>query len=492
MRILVLSLLTAGLILQFGCSKNENAPLEPESPDGTVYTLTVTATAIYYLNLELGDTVTVSDYQKDDSWDLVIDNLTRVRLNGGVTASGSVHVLTLETTDYDAIDTAPDGFYDTDQTEDLVIGEEWYFYDINTHTVNPLDYIYVIKDNNDQYYKFRFTETNFTSQTDGQLMFKFDKINPPAAPEFPDPALLLPVEADQSYFIDLAGGNTVLIDDMLLQEDWDITIDNLTRIRVNGGATSIGEVYVHQLEGASYDDLQTAPDGLYTTDTEDGSVIGEDWYTYDFMTHTVTPKDYIYIIKARNGEYYKMQMINAAFTSQTTGELEFRFGKIAGPAVPEFQDVSGRVRLARLPLSTSELKYFNLKNGAVVEVTDPQTSGDWDLQTEFVTIMMNSGTSGSGDAGAIVYQDAAFDDIVSAPADGYVVDDTLSATMAIGDVWYNYDFMTHQLSAHPYTWVLKNATGKFAKLQFVKTDFSGQDEGVAIIRFIYLENGNLF
>jgi len=312
----------------------------------------------------------------------------------------------------------------------------------------------------------------------------------PGEPES-DP-IALTVNAAEIYHISLSQKKTVDVVDPLLENSWDISIDNLTHITVNGGSTAPGKVYVYQIETENYSQIKTAPDGMYNTDTQSGAVIGENWYFYDVSTHSVSPLDHVYIVKTSEGEYYKFRISESVFTSRTDGELTILIDKVPAPAAPEFQDPSGRMRTAEFSLSADKITYFQLLKGEEVEVTNPASSNDWDISSDFVTISMNGGTRGSGQAAAILDQETALDSIKSAPAEGYVMDDSTKSIMAIGDAWYNYDFMTHSMSAHDYSWVLKTASGKYAKLEFVKTDFSGQSDGVVIIRFMYLESGNQF
>jgi hypothetical protein len=299
--------------------------------------------------------------------------------------------------------------------------------------------------------------------------------------------------ASDVIYISLAQKQAVDVVKPMLENSWDISIDNVSNISVNGGSTAPGKVFVHKVETDNYSQISKAPDGMYMTDTEkSGKIIGENWYFYDVNTHSVSPLDHVYIIKTVDGEYYKMRITDATALSRFEIELKILIDKIAAPSAPEFQDPSGRVRTAVFTLSGSEISYFQLKSGEEVEVSNPANSTEWDINSEFVTLAMNGGTSGSGQAGAIVYESTPMDSIKTAPSDGYVTDDTTNSKMAIGDAWYNYDFMTHQLSAHPYGWVVKTAQGKYAKLEFVETDFEGQSGGVAIIRFMYLESGNQF
>ena len=318
--------------------------------------------------------------------------------------------------------------------------------------------------------------------------------NDPLEPDSPDgDALTLVATASEVYYISLSQRSTVDVLDHLLENSWDISIDNLTNITVNGGSTAPGKVYIHTIENGNYSQITVAPNGMYNTDTyKDGPAIGENWYFYDVNTHTVSPLDHVYIIKTGNGEYYKFRISESVFTSRTDGEIKFLMDKISVPSAPEFQDPSGRVRTALFTLSANKSTYFQLKEGEIVDVSDPAGSSDWDIRSDYVTLSMNCGTSGPGQAGAIKDENTPIDEIASAPAAGYAVDDSTEATMAIGDAWYNYDFTTHTLAPHPYSWVVKTALGKYAKIEFVKTVFSGQSDGVAVIRFMYLESGNQF
>ena len=316
--------------------------------------------------------------------------------------------------------------------------------------------------------------------------------NDPVGPDNGGATLKVTVNAAETYFVNLASGEEVMVADYLIEDNWDLRINNLTNITVNGGASAPGEAYVMLIENSDYAAMKTAPNGIYETDTQHGGVIGENWYWYDPSTHTVNPVEQFYVIKTGSGNYYKFQISESVFTSRTDGELSFKFEKISSPSAPEMQDVSGRVRMAVVELSTTQKSYFQLKKGQMVTVSDVANSTEWDFQTDYVTLNMNGGTSGSGVAGAIVNTVSPFDSIDTAPMDGYVVDDTTNGLSAIGDDWYDYDFVNHTLTAKSYTWLLKTATGKFAKMEFVKVAFSGQSGGVAVIRFEYLEDGNQF
>jgi len=318
----------------------------------------------------------------------------------------------------------------------------------------------------------------------------------PVEPTVQGATMKLTVTADKTYYIKFSEKSEVTIANYLTEDDWDIVIDNLTRIRLNGGATAPGKVYAVIQDGTDYDKLAKAPDAEYVTDTQDSYAIGESWYFYNINDHTVNPLDKIYVIRTMDGAFYKFMITECVFTSRTDGEIKFRFDPVEAPVKPEYQDIHARVRYVKFSLSGSEKTYLNLKDGAEVTISDPATSTVWDLYSDFVTIYTNGGTSGPGQGAGIMYQAMEFDSVHSAPQDGYVTDDSLASPepkWAIGDSWFSYDVNTHSLSVNEgYTYVLRTADSRYAKLEFVAAEFSGQSGGLAVLRIEYLDYGREF
>jgi len=312
----------------------------------------------------------------------------------------------------------------------------------------------------------------------------------------PVETMKLAATADQTYFIKFSEKSEVAITDHLMEDGWDIVVDNLTRIRLNGGATAPGSVYAAMLTDTGYDDLKTAPDAEYITDSQIDYAIGEGWYFYNVNDHTVNPLDQIYVIRTAEGSFYKFMITECVALSRTEVDLKFRFDPVSAPANPSYQNADGLVKFAKFTLSGSEMTYFSLKEGGEIAISDPATSTAWDLASDFVTIYTNGGTSGPGQAAAVLYETTEFDSVDMAPQGGYVTDDSLAnpnPRWGVGDSWYTYDFMTHSLSVNVgYTYVLRTANGKYAKLEFVQAEFAGQSGGMAVMRVEYLENGMEF
>ena len=182
MKILSLLFLIVPLLMLSACSTNENYPMGPENEGGTLK-LTVTANDIYYISLSKQSSLEIADPLLSSEWDLSIENLTTIGLNGGTTAPGSVYAYLVDGIAFEDLIRAPESMYLTDDQNELYIGDNWYFYDSDNHTVKPLDPYYVIRAMNGQFYKFKITDVAFPSRYNGELTIKIEKLDPPATYE---------------------------------------------------------------------------------------------------------------------------------------------------------------------------------------------------------------------------------------------------------------------------------------------------------------------
>jgi len=315
--------------------------------------------------------------------------------------------------------------------------------------------------------------------------------NEPLAPDPPGEPMKLTVTSDQVYYINLTEQSVVEITDPLLESGWDLSIDLLTRVQLNGGSTSPGLVFATKVEGIAFEDVKNAPEVTYMTDDQNGGYIGDNWYYYDVTNHTVNPLDHFYIIRGADGEFYKFKISEAVFTSRYDGELTIYIEKVSSPPSYEIQSTIGRSLITEITLSTIESVYFNLKEAKIIDVSDETTSMNWDMKTSYLTVQLNGGTSGPGSCAAVMYEDVEFDSVLAIPADGYVMDDSTNA-LAIGDSWWTYDPTTHALNPISNVYVVKTSDGNYAKLEFIAKDFSSQSAGKAVIKLHYTENTGKF
>ena len=127
--------------------------------------------------------------------------------------------------------------------------------------------------------------------------------------------------ADNPYlYIDLATGTKVEVNDVeaLTSSEWDLAFER-SSIRVNGGDSGPGNVAVAVVE-AAFDDVTEAPkDAEFAADDWVGedcqyqsipggeplTAIGE-WYDYNVMTHELTPKEEVYVVRSHGGDLFKV------------------------------------------------------------------------------------------------------------------------------------------------------------------------------------------
>ncbi|MCF0061257.1 HmuY family protein [Dyadobacter chenwenxiniae] len=121
-----------------------------------------------------------------------------------------------------------------------------------------------------------------------------------------------------------------------------------------------------------------------------------------------------------------------------------------------------------LNANTQPYAYFSLGKGKDVAASEAKTAS-WDIAFSKTTIAVNSGSSGPGQAGALVVEQP-FEAITEAPKDGYKSDhdDTFAIPGGSGNSWYKYDMSVHAIRTIPgRTLLVKTSDGKYAKVQII-------------------------
>lgn len=118
-------------------------------------------------------------------------------------------------------------------------------------------------------------------------------------------------------------------------------------------------------------------------------------------------------------------------------------------------------------MGDGQFAFYDLEEGAIVPSAD-SASTKWDLAFRNLTILVNGGTSGPGQAAAQVV-DGIFDELEEAPADGYLTDSEAGTAI---QGWYNYTGSTgtpaHAVLMEPgKIIVLKTGNGNYAKVELI-------------------------
>jgi hypothetical protein len=269
---------------------------------------------------------------------------------------------------------------------------------------------------------------------------------------------------------------------------WDLAFQRF-KIRIDGGVSGGGGMELAVLPGADFA-AAAAPTRGYFTDEADGAdddsdpdlafLRGDGWYSYDVATHVVTPRDQIYVVGSTEGRYYKLRLTDYYDSAGTSGFPMFDWGPITSPELSDMIVVEAT--------DAQVWVHVDVERG-VLAVADPAMSSEWDLAVSRTRVRTNGGTSGGGVGGALLAPDGAtYDSVTSAPADGYVADAMIpipgppgsgeySGNPVLAD-WFNYDATTHAVSSKQLTYLVRTATGSYAKLQV-----ASYASGVITLRF---------
>ena len=102
-------------------------------------------------------------------------------------------------------------------------------------------------------------------------------------------------------------------------EGWDLAFQRF-KVKSNGGISGDGDVEVAILKDVIYEDIQNAPEAMYLVDQDDSDDDGDtpdyvfnqgdQWYEYDLSTHTLSPRENVYIIRSTDGLYFKLRFLD--------------------------------------------------------------------------------------------------------------------------------------------------------------------------------------
>ena len=118
------------------------------------------------------------------------------------------------------------------------------------------------------------------------------------------------------------------------------------------------------------------------------------------------------------------------------------------------------------PERSGAFTYFSLRNNSLVDGPD---NNDWDIAFNSITVLTNSGVSGSGQGGGMVLTGENFEKLKVLPTDGWQVDKDGEPALS-SPSWYTY---TGSEGSPPHTIIpnpgvvlaIRTADNKYVKLQ---------------------------
>ncbi len=153
-------------------------------------------------------------------------------------------------------------------------------------------------------------------------------------------------KATEWVYLSLASKESVTPAAPETSTEWDLGFRRFT-IKLNGGVSGAGNVELTTLPSQDFDALALAPEAEYVTDepdtsVEDGGDENEDpdyafatgdsqWFDYNPMTHVLTPRDMVYVVRSTTGIYYKLAVMSYYDDAGASGYLTFRWQEIDAP-----------------------------------------------------------------------------------------------------------------------------------------------------------------
>lgn len=174
------------------------------------------------------------------------------------------------------------------------------------------------------------------------------------------------------------------------------------------------------------------------------------------------------------------------------------------PTTPTVELVSKTVTLN--VKSYTKWVYFSFSKGDTVSVTDFKNSNDWDIAFHRNNVRTNGGQSGKGMAAVADMGMKKFEEVVTAPASGYVADETIKIVEDISggfppptvDVPGSVPMGTSiKFSGPPpsydpnnHIYVIKTADGKYVKYIGLNFYDDGGNSGALKFKYLYQPDGS--
>ena len=121
--------------------------------------------------------------------------------------------------------------------------------------------------------------------------------------------------------------------------------------------------------------------------------------------------------------------------------------------------------------SETEWVYLDLSEGQLVVPTTPETDKSWDLGFRRYRVKIDGGVSGAADMALVPYFGTDYDTALDAPTEGWITDEADADAdgdpeLAL-DSWFAYDGDSHEVTPAEVIYVVRDAAGDLAKLEFL-------------------------
>jgi hypothetical protein len=449
-----------------------------DNGDGTFTTTVDASSQTEWIGLDL-DARRQESAAKDTQWDVAFQRF-HVRSRGGSNGTGGVEVALLTGAGFAQVSQAPQAGYavdaadgedaDTNPDTPFEVGEGWYSYDVAAHKLTPRTQVYVVRSDAGAYFKLQFLSYYDAAGTPAILQIHWGPVQAPAAAE-----LQVNAESSTGWVYLQAGKGVVQVSTPESSLEWDVAVRR-TQLRTNGGVSGAGVGGARIAEADGFAAVQRALTVGYALDAQQpvagppgsGSTAPanptlNDWYDYDVNTHVVTPKKRVFLVRTAKGDYARLRI-----HSYASGKYSVLFTPV--PVQAE------TVQLTVDASDSAKTVGVRLSQGTMAALTGAADS-PWDISFKRTWLQTNSGTSGSGQAGALATGAAELAEVTRAAEGPYTVDTMMpvagppgsgeASGNAVLNDWYDYDQTTHVVTPKARVFLVKTVEGAFAKVRIL-------------------------
>ncbi len=256
----------------------------------------------------------------------------------------------------------------------------------------------------------------------------------------------------------------------LTTADWDISMLRYT-LNLNGGASAenSGSVEGAKLSTTNFDAVTIADTTGAHWAEDTAKLIVDNWYIYNFQTHSLAMNDYVYtMVDAEGDNFIKFKidsLIGPGQSSMGTVKLIYVYQPTAN-----LNSLTGTPDTALITVG-SGTGYFDFSSGAAVTPPNPETSTGWDISFSNYEVRTNGGISGPGNCKAFpmygeLVNPTDFNGVTQHPAAAPMFAD-YNNSIFNGDVndttrnWYDYNDANFELTSKDYVYLIRTETAVY-------------------------------
>lgn len=240
---------------------------------------------------------------------------------------------------------------------------------------------------------------------------------------------------------------------------WDlrfVVINRSPEFYLNRAKLGNTKVMIYNTEATDFSTVTNFDESKFSLD-EDTTITGGNWYSYDFTTHMLSSKGFVYIVQSCNDNTVKFQVQN--FDNQAA-TLTVQYA-VYNALTKQFGEANTVV------INPASEKFLSFAKGLVAD------AGTWDVKLTTVMVQPEGSPSAvrfpavflnaEGNVMAKAVTGKEFENIDAKAETGLSTD--TDSTPIIGTDWFDYASDTHRVTSKKTPYVVQTTGGKRTKFR---------------------------